>query len=109
MKWLFNQELLEPLTIIAVRLIAGVPRTVLKVKGTSRSDGNDVTNKLEVGVTLEEADEQVAQSFHPFFAIEGLLLFLMFGDDRLLIIMMESCLNYIRLALFGGTRLPNYR
>ena len=85
MKRLFNQELLEPLTIFAVRLIMGMPGTVLKMKGASRSDGNDVTIKPEVSVKLEEANEQVAQPLVAFFAIVGLRLFLMFGDDRRLL------------------------
>ena len=85
MKRLFNQELLEPLTIFAVSLIMGMPGTVLTMKGASRSDGNDVTIKPEVSVKLEEANEQVTQPFVAFFAIVGLRLFLMFGDDRRLL------------------------
>ncbi len=85
MKGLLNQELLVPLMMIAVHLVMGVPRAVLTTKGTSRSNGNDVTIKAEVSVKLEESNKQVTQSFPAYFAIEGLLLFLMFGDDRLLL------------------------
>jgi len=55
--------------MIAVHLVMGVSRAVLATKGTSRSNGNDVTIKAEVSVKLEESKKQVAQSFPAFFAI----------------------------------------
>ncbi len=46
MKRFFNQELLEPLVMIAVRTIVGVPGTVLAMKDASLTTVVNVTNIL---------------------------------------------------------------